>query len=236
MGILNASNGNNSNVSGSPTSNNSSARRPPRNSSDSLSALQSSGSEQWPSPSQTKHPAHGGMQGGSPHRMGSPSTGSNMRGKHAGVNQAHRFSQTNSRPSSRHHKSDLNPSSLSVDDPDAFPTLSSTSTKASSKKPHTKKAQAKDGTLQKENNSGPSNVMRSSSSPSPIPRRPASKLNNSQNSRALNANADRSSASEDIPSPKNVPWFDQRPSNKEYLNYRRDAVAHCNEKLSFYQS
>lgn len=165
--------------------------------------------------------------------MGSPS---NMRNKHVGMNQsAHRLSQTNSRPASRNQNRDIKPSSLSVDDPDAFPTLSSTNTKASNKKPQAKKAQNKHVILQKENNSGPSNTIKMSSSPTPSPRRPASKLNNASNDHVSSADPEKADASNDIPSPKNVPWMDKRRSN-EYRNHVRDGFLHCNERTAFYQS
>lgn len=218
VGSLSANNGNSLNISGSPGSNNS------------FPALHSPGLEQWPSPSQGRYPGQVGMQGGSPYRMGSPSNGANMRGKNAGMNQSgHRFPQTNSRPSSRLQNRGLN-SSLSVDDPDAFPTLSSTNNKAPSRKSQTKKNQPK------ENVSSPLSSLKISSSPTPSPRRPASKPTNYQNGRVLNISPEKASASAAIPTPKNVPWFDDDPRFKQYIRYRRDGIALWNERTGFFQT
>lgn len=208
-----------------------------RNGHDSFPVLQSPGMEQWSSPSQAKYLAQVGMQGGSPYRVGSPSNGPNMRHRNLGLNHsAHRFSHGNSRPSSRHQNRESNASSsLSVDDPDAFPTLSSTNTKPSNRKPRAKKAQNEDPALKKENNPGPLNAIKVST-PISRPHQQHCKFNNNQNSRVLNADPEKMNASLAIPTPKNVPWFDEGPRYKEYITYRRDAILYCNERLCFYQS
>ncbi|KAK2768587.1 hypothetical protein FQN54_000443 [Arachnomyces sp. PD_36] len=219
-GSLNANNGQTPNIPGSPGSNNSPGTHPLRNSYDSFPALQSPGPEQWPSPSQTRYRGHAGAQGGSPYRMGSPSNGSKMRGKNAGM----RLSQANSRPGSRQRNRDSNNSALSVDDPDAFPTLSSTNTKGSNRKQQTKKGQNKDTTHRNENNSSPLNVVRVPFSSSPIPHRPTSKLNSSQNYHASPIPAEKAEAASAIPSPKNVPWFAKEPRYEKYKYYRGEGI------------
>ena len=236
VGNLNGSNGNSLNVPGSPGSNSSPASHPLRNSFETFPALQSPVSDQWPSPSQTKYPVQAAMHANSQYRIGSPSNGSNMRNKNGGMNSSNRLSHSNSRPTSRQQARDLSFSSLSVDDPEAFPTLSSLNSKSSRKRSNNKQGQNREGTLDKDNLHSSLNNTKMSSSPTPSPRRPASRPNN-QNNRPPTMSPEKAAAALAIATPKSVPWFDPEPrGHKMYIQYRTDAIAFLNDRTKYLQT
>jgi hypothetical protein len=226
-GNLNNGNGSNLNVPGSPGSNSSPASRPQRNSSESFPGLQSPTSDHWPSPSQMKHQRPAAVQANSQHRIGSPSSGSHMRNKNGGFHSSNRLSHSNSRPNSRQQTRDLSFSSLSVDDPEAFPTLSSINTKDQRKKGNNKQNH-------KENMSGGLSSARLASSPTPSSRRPASRA---KDHRPNTMTPEKAAAALAIPEPKRVPWFDPEPrGHEQYIRYRMDAIYYFNDRVGMIQT
>ncbi|KAJ5729851.1 uncharacterized protein N7483_004359 [Penicillium malachiteum] len=136
----------------------------------------------------------------------------------------------NSRPSSRHQNRELNPAALSVDDPDAFPTLAAVSAKNAGKKHHGKRgAHGRDS---KENiPSSLADVVRMSPSPTP-PGKPKS----SKNSKDLKSR-ENSAAAQSIQAPQNIPWLETGArANQQYIKYRTEAIRHGTVRNKFLQS
>ncbi|EED17796.1 CCCH zinc finger and SMR domain protein [Talaromyces stipitatus ATCC 10500] len=135
-------------------------------------------------------------------------------------------SRPQSRPTSRHQQRDLNPSPLSVDDPEAFPALSAMSAKAPGKKHHGKRGG--------HNNKDPitsslADVVRVSS-PGP------GKGKNSKTGKEVK-NRELSAAALAIPAPQNIPWLETGPrANQQYIRYRTDAIRHGTVRNKFLQS
>jgi DNA-nicking Smr family endonuclease len=180
--------------------------------------------EQWSNPYLRKYPNHilFGNQA-----VSQPSGGGRRNG---GVNQ----SRPHSRPTSRHQQRDLNPSPLSVDDPEAFPTLSAVSSKGSGKKHHGKRGgHNRESNLNKESTpSSLADIVRMSPSPAPGKSRSSAKLNKDGiKSRELSA------AAQAIPAPKHIPWLETGTrANQQYIKYRTDAIRHGTVRNKFLQS
>ncbi|KAL1954910.1 hypothetical protein VTO42DRAFT_448 [Malbranchea cinnamomea] len=137
-------------------------------------------------------------------------------------------SRPHSRPTSRHQQRDT--PSLPVDDPEAFPTLASVTTKNAGKK-HGKRG----GSSQKENNAPSSlaDVVRMSPSPAPGQQRKGA----TKSSRPSTSSRENSAAAQAIPAPKHIPWLETGPrANQQYLKYRQDAITHGNLRNKFLQS
>lgn len=179
--------------------------------------------EQWSNPYLRKYPNHilFGNQ-----TVSQPSGGGRRNG---GVNQ----SRPHSRPTSRHQQRDLNPSPLSVDDPEAFPTLSAVSSKGSGKKHHGKRGgHNRESNLNKESTpSSLADIVRMSPSPAPGKSRSSAKLNKDGiKSRELSA------AAQAIPAPKHIPWLETGTrANQQYIKYRTDAIRHGTVRNKFLQ-
>jgi hypothetical protein len=142
-------------------------------------------------------------------------------------------SRPGSRPTSRHQQRELNPSPLSVDDPEAFPTLSAVNAKGSAKKHHGKRgSHNRESNLNKESTpSSLADVVRMSPSPGLMKGKLSSKTGKeSTKSRELSA------AAQAIAAPKNIPWLETGSrANQQYIKYRTDAIRHGTVRNKFLQ-
>ncbi|KAJ5281142.1 hypothetical protein N7478_006514 [Penicillium angulare] len=197
--------------------------------SDAFPPLQASTSleEQWGNQYGTRYPSHlSGLQG-SKHLPP---------GLHPGMGRRNgsmtHLGRPNSRPSSRHQNRELNPAALSVDDPDAFPTLAAVSAKNAGKKHHGKRGghNNRDG-LNKENiPSSLADVVRMSPSSAP------GKGKNSKNNKDLKSR-ENSAAAQSIQAPQNIPWLETGArANQQYIKYRTEAIRHGTVRNKFLQS
>lgn len=144
-------------------------------------------------------------------------------------------SRPHSRPTSRHQQRDLNPAAPSVDDPDAFPTLSAVSAKSSGKKHQGKRGNQNHGresNLSKESTpSSLADVVRMSPSPGPAKGKASSK-----NNKEAPKSRENSAAAQAIPAPKHVPWLETGSrANQQYIKYRTDAIRHGTVRNKFLQ-
>lgn len=136
-----------------------------------------------------------------------------------------------SRPASRHQFRVPTPSIPSVDDAEAFPTLSAAGTKTA-KKHHGKRGGHGHSQAAKENvPNSLADVVRMSPSPAPSRLRQGlvkrgSYQNTRENSLAANA----------IPAPQHVPWLETgERTNQAYLRIRQDAFKHGGLRNKFLQ-
>jgi hypothetical protein len=137
-------------------------------------------------------------------------------------------SRPHSRPNSRHQNRPDVQSSLSMDDPEAFPTLSSLNTKRSSKHygPHSHGH----GSLEKETPSSLADLVRSSPSSASGPRRVEA-------IKKVRSGGQDSSAALKIPPPQYIPWLETgERANQQYLKYRQEAIMHGSLRNKFLQS
>ncbi|KAH8702040.1 CCCH zinc finger and SMR domain protein [Talaromyces proteolyticus] len=185
-------------------------------------ALQSGGgiAEQWPNLYPRRHGNHVLIT--DPNGSSSPFVGGR---RNNGISS----SRPHSRPTSRHQQRDMNPSPLSVDDPEAFPTLSAVSAKTPGKKHHGKR-----GGHNNNKEIGPSSladVVRMSPSPGPGKAKSSKPAKESVKARELSA------AALAIPAPKNIPWLETGArANQQYIKYRTDAIRHGTVRNKFLQS
>ncbi|KAJ5217175.1 hypothetical protein N7468_010183 [Penicillium chermesinum] len=129
-------------------------------------------------------------------------------------------SRPNSRPTSRHQNRELNPTALSMDDPDAFPSLAAVSAKNTSKKHHGKRGghNARDANTNKENPpSSLADVVRMSPSPAPSKGKSAKPSNDAKTAEH--------------------PWLETGSrANQQYIKYRTEAIRHGTVRNKFLQS
>lgn len=139
-------------------------------------------------------------------------------------------SRPHSRPSSRHQNRPNTPSSLSVDDPDAFPTLGSLASKRGSKH-HGHRSRHGHGSAEKEAPSSLADVVKMSPSPAPA------QLRKTDVNRKIKTfgNAD-SAAARKIPEPQHIPWLETgSKANSQYLKHRAEAIKHGSIRNKFLQ-
>lgn len=191
------------------------------NSREAFPALQPSGGslEQWPSPYSRKHPNH--VLVTDPNGSSSPlASGRRSNGMTA--------SRPHSRPTSRHQQRDMNPSPLSVDDPEAFPTLSAVSAKTSGKKHHGKRGGHNNN--KDIGQSSLADLVRMSPSQGAVKIKGAKPGKESIKARELSA------AAMAIPAPKNIPWLETGArANQQYIKYRTEAIRHGTVRNKFLQ-
>ena len=138
-------------------------------------------------------------------------------------------SRPHSRPSSRHQNRPDAQSSLSMDDPEAFPTLASLNSKRSSKH-HGPRSRHGHSSLEKDTSSSLADVVRSSPSPGPSQRRVEA-------IRRVRSGGQDSSAALKIPPPQHIPWLETgERANQQYLKYRQEAIKHGSIRNKFLQS
>lgn len=205
---------------GQPTTNSSQALQL-ENNYDAFPTLQptTSAGDQWANPFGRKYPNH--VLVTNPSGGTSPLMGGRRNG---GMNS----SRPHSRPTSRHQQRDMNPSPLSVDDPEAFPTLGAIGAKGNGKKHHGKRG----GHNNKESiPSSLADVVRLSPSPGPGKGKAASKIGKEAvKTRELSA------AALAITAPKQIPWLETGArANQQYIKYRTDAIRHGTVRNKFLQ-
>lgn len=137
-------------------------------------------------------------------------------------------SRPHSRPNSRHQNRPETPSSLSVDDPEAFPTLGSLSAKRGSKH-HGHRS--RHGNSEKEAPSSLADVVKMS--PSPVP----AQLRRTEMTRKIRpSNGSDTAAARKIPEPQHIPWLETGSrANQQYLKYRQEAIKHGSIRNKFLQ-
>lgn len=139
------------------------------------------------------------------------------------------------RPGSRHSSRPTTPSSLSMDDPDAFPTLGSAPSKRGSKH-HGNRSRRGGAANSEENIASPSSLadivkMSSpSSSPAQLTLRKAAH-NNTRNPGGRGTDFGKT-----IPEPKHIPWLETgNKANEQYLRHRAEAIKHGSIRNKFLQ-
>ena len=137
-------------------------------------------------------------------------------------------SRPQSRPNSRHQNRPETPSSLSMDDPEAFPSLGSLSAKRGSKH-HGHRS--RHGQLEKDMPSSLADVVRMSPSPAP------GQLRKPEPGRKIRTyGGSESAAARKIPEPQHIPWLETGGrANQQYLKYRQEAIKHGSIRNKFLQ-
>lgn len=139
-------------------------------------------------------------------------------------------SRPHSRPSSRHQNRPNTPSSLSVDDPDAFPTLGSLASKRGSKH-HGHRSRHGHGSAEKEASSSLADVVKMSPSPAPAQLRKAD-----ANRKIKTFGNSDNAAARKIPEPQHIPWLETgSKANQQYLKHRAEAIKHGSIRNKFLQ-
>ncbi|KAL4933843.1 CCCH zinc finger and SMR domain protein [Aspergillus undulatus] len=213
----------NLNIDGNPSGTSAGIAFQVDNAPDAFPPLQSTpgSTDQWGGHLGGKYP---GYLYGVPGAKNAPHLGGKRNGSMTSLSRPH------SRPGSRHQNWELNPTALSVDDPDAFPTLAAVNAKNSGKKNH--------GRKNRDNNSTRDNaptsladVVRMSPSPAPGKGKSASKHGRETKGR------ENSAAAQSIPAPQHIPWLETGTrTNEQYIKYRTEAIRHGTVRNKFLQS
>lgn len=184
-------------------------------------------SEQFPSlASVPRGPAASGSF--NPAASGFSPSLANARGIHVGIAPG---SHPHSRPNSRHQNRPNTPSSLSMDDPDAFPTLASISAKRGTKH-HGHRSRHGHTSAEKDMPSSLADVVRMSPSPAPA------QLKKPDTTRKIKpfGGVDNAAARR-IPEPQHIPWLETgAKANQQYLRHRAEAIKHGSIRNKFLQS
>ncbi|KAK5096139.1 hypothetical protein LTS08_007745 [Lithohypha guttulata] len=140
-------------------------------------------------------------------------------------------SRPHSRPNSRHQNRPNTPSSLSMDDPDAFPTLGSIAAKRGTKH-HGHRSRHGHGSNEKDTPASLADLIKMSPSPAPA------QLRKSDPVRRVKASSGADTvAARRIPEPQHIPWLETgSKANQQYLKYRADAIKHGSIRNKFLQS
>lgn len=139
-------------------------------------------------------------------------------------------SRPQSRPNSRHQNRPNTPSSLSVDDPDAFPTLGSLAAKRSSKH-HGHRSRHGPNSAEKESPSSLADLVRMSPSPAPAQTRKLEPTRKVRSYGGVENNTGRK-----IPEPQHIPWLETgSKANQQYLKHRAEAIKHGSVRNKFLQ-
>ncbi|KAJ9618361.1 uncharacterized protein PV06_06661 [Exophiala oligosperma] len=138
-------------------------------------------------------------------------------------------SRPHSRPSSRHQNRPETPSSLAMDDTDAFPALGSLSAKRAKHHGH----RSRHGhSVEKEQPSSLADVVRMSPSPVPGQARKGDAIR-----KIRTYGGSESAAAKRIPEPQHIPWLETGSrANQQYLKYRQEAIKHGSVRNKFLQS
>lgn len=140
-------------------------------------------------------------------------------------------SRPHSRPSSRHQNRPNTPSSLSMDDPDAFPTLGSLSAAKRGSKHHGHRSRHGHGSAEKEMPTSLADVVKMSPSPAPAQLRKAD-----PNRKIRTFGGADSAAARKIPEPRHIPWLETgAKANQQYLKHRAEAIKHGSIRNKFLQ-
>ena len=139
-------------------------------------------------------------------------------------------SRPHSRPNSRHQNRPEMPSSLSMDDPEAFPSLGSLSGKRGSKH-HGHRSRHGHANMEKESASLLADVVRMSPSPAPGQQR-----KNETGRKIRTYGGSESAAARKIPEPQHIPWLETGSrANQQYLKFRQEAIKHGSIRNKFLQ-
>ncbi|KAL2397751.1 hypothetical protein ABEF93_004283 [Exophiala dermatitidis] len=137
----------------------------------------------------------------------------------------------NSRPTSRHQNRPESSSSLSMDDPEAFPSLGALTAKRGGKYPGSRSRYGA-GSGETQGPSSLADVVRMSPSISPAqPRRvdPTRRIRTYASS--------ESAAARRIPEPQHIPWLETGArANQQYMKFRQEAIKHGSIRNKFLQS
>ena len=134
-----------------------------------------------------------------------------------------------SRPSSRHQNRPEIPSNLSMDDHDAFPTLSSLNTKRASKH-HGHRPRHGHSSQERDTPSSLADVVKL------LPATPTSQRKSEINKKKVIGGSDNVAARR-IPEPKRIPWLETgERANVQYLKHRAEAIKHGSVRNKFLQS
>ncbi|EXJ82423.1 hypothetical protein A1O3_06236 [Capronia epimyces CBS 606.96] len=140
-------------------------------------------------------------------------------------------SRPHSRPNSRHQNRPETPSSLAMDDPEAFPSLGSLSVKRGAKQ-YSQRSRHGPGSMERETPSSLADVVRMSPSPNPAQARktdPTRKIRTYGGSEGATARK--------IPEPQHIPWLETGArANQQYMKYRQEAIKHGSIRNKFLQS
>jgi hypothetical protein len=144
-------------------------------------------------------------------------------------------SRPHSRPDSRHQNRPETPSSLSMDDPDSFPTLGSakrTTKHHGTRSRHGPSTPSQPVAIEKEPSSL-ADVVRMS--PSPAPTQPR-KMEVAGGRKIRTYGGNDSAAARRIPEPQHIPWLETgTKANAQYLKYRAEAIKHGSVRNKFLQ-
>lgn len=142
-------------------------------------------------------------------------------------------SRPHSRPSSRHQNRPETPSSLSMDDPDTFPTLGSAKRTAKHHGTRSRHGTAATQQIMEKEPSSLADVVRMSPSPAPtLPRK--MEIASSRKIRTYGGND--SVAARRVPEPQHIPWLETgSKANAQYLKYRAEAIKHGSVRNKFLQ-
>ena len=142
-------------------------------------------------------------------------------------------SSQRSRPSSRHQARE--PAAPSLDDTEAFPSLSAVAAKGG-KKHHGKRGGHGHGHKENVHPNSLAEVVKLSPSPGPgLMRQGGNKMGRNGSSTSIR-NGENSVAAQAIPSPQHVPWLETgERANKAYLKARQDAIKHGGLRNKFLQ-
>ncbi|EXJ81597.1 hypothetical protein A1O1_07661 [Capronia coronata CBS 617.96] len=140
-------------------------------------------------------------------------------------------SRPHSRPNSRHQNRPEMPSSLSMDDPEAFPSLGSLSSKRGAKL-FGQRSRHGPGSMEKEVPSSLADVVRMSPSPSPAQMRKPDLMR-----KIRTYGGSEGTAARRIPEPQHIPWLETGArANQQYMKYRQEAIKHGSIRNKFLQS
>ena len=141
-------------------------------------------------------------------------------------------SRPRSRPTSRQQQQPELSSAPSVDDPEAFPTLSAVNAKGAKKHHGKRGGHGHNAANVKENAGSPgslADVVRMSGSPGPTQRK-------SDVLKRIKSSGPESAAAQRIPAPQHIPWLETgERANQQYLKYRQEAIKHGSVRNKFLQ-
>ena len=138
-------------------------------------------------------------------------------------------SRPHSRPNSRHQNRPEAQSALSMDDPEAFPTLASLSAKRGSKH-HGHRSRHGHANFEKDSPSSLAELVRMSPSPAPGSRKAEA------TKKIRPSGPSDSAAAQKIPQPQHIPWLETgEKANQQYLKHRQEAIKHGSIRNKFLQ-
>lgn len=148
------------------------------------------------------------------------------------------FKRPRSRPSSRQSRT-ATPALPSVDDTEAFPSLSSSTNVKTGKKHHGKRGGHGNHINRELAASTLADIVRMSPSPGPghqSRKSAASATKSKRNSSGNTIGRENSAAAQAIPAPEHIPWLETgEKANKAYLKARQEAIKHGNLRNKFLQ-